>query len=37
MTPDEALATLIEWNETNAEPCWTVWELQHKIRSAFEV
>jgi len=37
MTPDEALVVLIEWNDTNAQPPWTLRELQHKIRSAFEV
>ena len=31
----EALAEMIEWNETNADPMWSVKELLHKVRSAF--
>lgn len=37
VTPDEALVMLIEWNDTNAKPPWTIRELQHKVRGAFEV
>ncbi len=36
MSTDEALAALIDWNQTNAQPPWEFPELQHKIRSAFE-
>lgn len=35
MSEVDALATLIEWNVTNAEPPWTVAELLHKVRDAF--
>jgi len=31
----EALAAMIEWNHTNAEPKWTVKELLHKVQDAF--
>lgn len=31
----EALAAMLEWNESNAEPKWTVKELLHKTKSAF--
>jgi hypothetical protein len=31
----EALAALIEWNQTNAEPQWTVKELLHKVQNVF--
>lgn len=31
----EALAAMLEWNETNAEPKWTVGQLLHKTKSAF--
>lgn len=34
LSPDEALGLLIEWNETNAHPPWTLKELHHKIDSA---
>jgi hypothetical protein len=37
MTPDEALVALVEWNTTNAQPPWTLQELQHKVRAAFEL
>lgn len=30
----EALAALVEWNETNAQPKWTVKELLHKVDDA---
>jgi hypothetical protein len=32
----EALAVLCEWNETHARPPWSVAELEHKIRSAYD-
>ncbi len=35
MSEAEALAAMVEWNKTNAEPPWTVKELLHKVRSAF--
>lgn len=35
LSESEALAAMIEWNETSAEPPWTVKELLHKVRSAF--
>jgi len=31
----EAFAALIQWNETNAKPEWSVKELQHKIESVY--
>jgi hypothetical protein len=31
-----ALAAMVEWNKTNAEPAWTTKELLHKVRSAFK-
>jgi hypothetical protein len=31
----EALAAMIEWNQTNAEPAWSVRELLHKVQDAF--
>lgn len=31
----EALATMVEWNNTNASPPWSVRELLHKVRSAY--
>lgn len=31
----DALAIMIEWNKTNAEPPWTTKELLHKVRSAY--
>ena len=31
----EAFAVLIEWNETNAKPKWSLKELQHKIESVY--
>jgi hypothetical protein len=31
----EALAEMVEWNQTNAEPPWTVKELLHKVRDAY--
>lgn len=31
----EALAELIDWNGTNADPPWTVKELLHKVKDAF--
>jgi len=35
MREAEALAALIEWNVTNAEPPWSLAELLHKIKDAF--
>ncbi|MCA9136275.1 MAG: bifunctional DNA primase/polymerase [Planctomycetales bacterium] len=35
LSPEEALAELITWNDTNAEPPWTVKELLHKVQDAF--
>lgn len=32
----EALAIMVEWNMTNAQPPWTTRELLHKVRSAYE-
>jgi len=31
----EALAEMIEWNRTNAQPEWALRELAHKVRDAF--
>ncbi len=36
VSPDEALAILAQWNETNASPPWSAQELAHKIRTAFQ-
>ena len=36
LSPTEAMAMLVRWNETNAVPPWTEWELTHKIKSAFD-
>jgi hypothetical protein len=33
----EAMAALIEWNATNAEPPWTIDELTHKIVDAYRM
>lgn len=35
MVEVDALAALIEWNVTNAEPPWSVAELLHKVRDAY--
>ncbi|HMO84054.1 MAG TPA: bifunctional DNA primase/polymerase [Lacipirellulaceae bacterium] len=35
LAPDEALAVLGDWNETNARPPWSAAELEHKISSAY--
>lgn len=35
ITEAEALAAMVEWNATNADPPWTVAELLHKVRDAF--
>lgn len=35
LSADEALALLVDWNETNAHPPWDEAELRHKIGSAF--
>jgi len=31
----ETLAAMIEWNQANAEPPWTVKELLHKVQDVF--
>lgn len=31
----EALAALIEWNQTNCEPAWTTAELLHKVQDCY--
>jgi hypothetical protein len=33
---EDALALLIEWNETNAHTPWSAKELSHKIDSAYQ-
>jgi hypothetical protein len=35
MSEAEALAAMIEWNQTNAEPPWSVAELLHKVKDAY--
>jgi hypothetical protein len=35
MHETEALAALVEWNQTNAEPPWSTAELLHKVRDAY--
>lgn len=35
ITEAEALAAMVEWNATNADPPWTVSQLLHKVRDAF--
>ncbi len=35
ITEAEALAAMVEWNATNADPPWTVAELLHKVRDAY--
>lgn len=35
MSEVDALAALVDWNITNAEPPWSTAELLHKIRDAF--
>ena len=37
LNPEEALAELVLWNQTNAKPPWSVQELLHKVRDAFSV
>ena len=32
----ECMAAISEWNMTNAQPPWTVRELLHKVRSAYQ-
>ena len=32
----EALAAMVEWNETNADPPWSISELLHKINSVYK-
>ena len=36
MTAQQALAALIEWNESNAFPKWDVKDLLHKVEDAFK-
>jgi hypothetical protein len=33
----QALAAMIEWNETNARPKWTIRELAHKCTDAYKL
>lgn len=35
MLETEALAAMVEWNQTNADPPWTTAELLHKVRDAY--
>lgn len=35
LTAAEALAALVEWNQTNASPPWTLRELTHKVNSVY--
>lgn len=35
MDETDALAAMVEWNQTNAEPPWSVGELLHKVRDCF--
>jgi hypothetical protein len=35
LTPEEALAELVVWNQTNADPPWSPRELLHKVKSAY--
>lgn len=35
LSETDALAALVEWNQTNADPPWSVRELLHKIRSVY--
>ena len=35
LSESEALAVMIGWNETNAEPPWSLQELVHKVKDAF--
>jgi hypothetical protein len=37
LSPEESLAYLLEWNQSSADPPWSVTELEHKVRDAFEV
>jgi len=36
MSEAEALAAMVEWNKTNAEPPWAVKDLLHKVQDAFK-
>lgn len=36
LTPDEALDELLIWNRSNASPPWSVEELLHKVKSAYQ-
>ena len=35
MTPEESLCELAIWNQSNADPPWSMRELLHKVQSAF--
>ena len=37
LTPEEALAELMVWNQTNAHPPWTPRELLHKVQSVYRI
>ena len=37
LSESEALAEMIEWNHTNSDPPWTLKELTHKVKTAYEV
>ena len=36
LSPVQAMAELIIWNETNAHPAWSVRELSHKVEEAYK-
>lgn len=36
LSPEETLAELLCWNETNADPRWSPHELLHKVESVFK-
>lgn len=35
MPAEDALAAMISWNQTNADPQWTLHELLHKVKSVY--
>ena len=37
MTPEEVLAALTVWNQTNCKPPWTAAQLLHKVEDVFKV
>jgi len=37
LSPEESLAYLLEWNQSCADPPWSVTELEHKVRDAFAI